>query len=140
MKSTRTMLAPNPNGSGSIVRVIVLGKSDDGQWLKVLGIDPISQNPAILKRFNPGYVYATRFYAAVATIIMFAGIGLSFFWHWWAFIVGFVIGYIIQNATQKSVADFAAEALAAHKDALQYFEELGLIWDAKATTVMPDRT
>jgi hypothetical protein len=133
-----TMLAPHPNGSGSVCRVIVIGKSDDQQRLKVLGVDSLNDNPALLRPINKRYFYAVRVWGGIAMAIMWIGIGLAFYLNWWYFVFGFTVAYFIYNATQKSVADFAASSLADDPNAYNYFKNLGLIWEAEIESVLPD--
>jgi hypothetical protein len=48
--TAKVMLVPNPNRSGLIHRVIVIGESDDQKRLTVLDIDALNKNSRLLKR------------------------------------------------------------------------------------------
>ncbi|MGC2416051.1 MAG: hypothetical protein WA459_25570 [Stellaceae bacterium] len=105
--TAKVMLVPNPHRSGAIDRVIVIGKSDDQQRLIVLNIGALDKSPKLLKRFNAGYYYATRFWDTISSLVIIGGIVLSFIWHWWAFLAGMAVAVVVYRATRQSVADFA---------------------------------
>jgi hypothetical protein len=136
--TVKVMLAPNPNRSGLIDRVIVIGKSDDQQRLIVLNIDALNKSPQLLKRFNAGYYYATKTWGAVSVFIIIGGIVLSFLWYWWAFLVGIAVGVIVYRANRQSVADFALQSLSENPEAYQHFLSLGLVWEANTKNVVPE--
>src|SRR5262245_10359664 len=127
--ASKVMLASNPNRSGGIDRVIVIGKSSDPDRVIVLSVDALSRDRNLLKRFNPSYYRATTFWDVIGTLIMIAGIPLSFVWHWWAFLVGFGVAAILHRSNQKSIADFAYEVLASNPDSVRFFASLGLVWE-----------
>ena len=134
--AAKVMLVPNPNKSGAIDRVIVIGKSEDQQRLRVLNIDALSQNPKLLRPFNSGYYYATMFWNVVSSLILVGGIILSFLWQWWAFIAGFVIAFVVFRSNKTSVADFAEQSLREHAEAYEHFASLGLVWEVSPESLV----
>ncbi|MEJ2625956.1 MAG: hypothetical protein P8Z80_15935 [Pseudolabrys sp.] len=135
--TTQVMLAPNPNRAGAIDRVVVIGRSANPQRVIVLNVDGIAKKPEILKRFNPGYFWATKMWNAVSIIVALAGIALSFLWYWWAFIAGFILAFVVYRSNRTSVADFAQEAMANDPNAESYFTSLGLVWEVDANALVP---
>lgn len=136
--SRKTMLTPRPGNSGSIARVIVLTDGPDG--VLVLDIDALHRDPTHLKRFNPGYSAAARFWGVISSLVALTGIGLSFFWHWWAFLAGFALSFALYRANAASTADFAIEAIQKNPDAVHYFTTRGLTWLAPRSSLVADKT
>jgi hypothetical protein len=136
--ASKTMLTPRPGGSGAIARVLILSEGPDG--VLVLDVDALHKNPVHLKRFNPGYTAATKFWGFISSLIVLAGVVLSFVWHWWAFLPGFALGFIIYRANAASTADFAIEAIQKNPGAIAYFTSSGLTWLAPRTSLVADKT
>jgi len=136
--SVTTMLTPNPNKPGSIARVIVLDTTEDR--LTVLHIDPLYDNPELLRRFNPGYTAAVKFWNIAAGLLVLGSIALSFFWHWWAFIPGIVVAAVVLRSNRRSVGDFASETLKHDPAAYHFFAGAGLIWTVSEERITRDTT
>lgn len=134
--TVKIMLCPNPYRNKAIDRVIVLGRSEDGQFARVLNIDAIHKDPTILKPFGANYSRATTLWNFVALLIFVVGVGLSFYWKWWAFIPGAIICYVFLRANRTSTGDFAVEVLANNSDAYSYFVQKGLVWEAPVQSLV----
>ncbi|HAJ02662.1 MULTISPECIES: hypothetical protein [unclassified Brevundimonas] len=134
----RTMLTPRPGENSGIARVLLLEKRDEG--FLVLDVDQLHHHPDILRRFGRGYSAANKFWTAVGTLIALAGVVLSFTWHWWAFLVGFLLNFILYRANKTSTADFALDILRREPSAASYFTEVGLTWVASTAELVPDNT
>jgi hypothetical protein len=132
----KLMLCPNPNRSMAIDRVIVIGESEDKKHVRVLNVDALSRNPALLRSYGQSYMWATAFWNWIAAALMLGGVASSFFWRWWAFLPGLILGALVVQATRKSVADFAVEILRRDKRAYDDFNRRGLIWDAPAESLV----
>jgi len=137
--ASQIMLAPNPTRSGAIDRVLIIANGSSPEKAVVLNVDELSKNSKLLTQFNPGYHYATKFWDAVSALILVGGIVLSFVWHWWAWIAGFVIAFVIYRSNRKSVADFAKEILDNDPNAIVHFASLGLIWEINRAALVPER-
>ena len=133
------MLTPNPFKPGSIARVVVI--NSDAVAPLVVDIDPLFQNPQMLRALNPGFVFAVRFWSVVTSILFFGSIGLSFFWHWWAFLGGILAAYLVQRFNRRSVADFVLESVIEQKDvAIAFFKTQNLLWVASPNKLTRDST
>lgn len=132
----KVRLVPNPHRQGAIDRVIVIGRSSDPQRVIVLNIDALNKSPQLLARFNPGYHYATKFWTLVSCLIFIGGIVLSFIWQSWAFLAALALSIALYRANQKSVADFAREALVSDPNAANYFATLGLVWEVNERSLV----
>lgn len=135
--SAKVMLCPNPNRSMAIDRVIVIAESDDKQRVRVLNVDALSKNPKLMLPFASGYALAATFWTYTGLLIMLAGVALSFLWHWWAFIAGFLLAMMVLKATKQSTAD-VAQMLVQSESARAHFARLGLIWEASSQGVVPE--
>ena len=133
----KVMLAPNPNRSMAIDGFIVIGESEDRQRVRVLNIDALSKDPKIMHAYRSGYSWATAIWNSASVLVFFGSVALSFLWHWWTFILGFFVTSMIVKASRQSTADFALKILGENKIAYNDFVSLGLIWDASATSVVP---
>ena len=123
----RTMLTPNPHKAGSIARVVVI--NTDATAPLVVHVDPLYRQPALLRALNPGYVFAIRLWNAVALVLVVAGLVLSLFWHWWAFLLGGFLAYLVQRFNRRSVAGFVMRSVIEQKDAaLALFKVHSLMW------------
>ena len=124
--SLMTALCPNPfTGGISAVRRITSKEN----LAYVININALHRNPALLGHFNPGYVFALRFWGFAAVAVLLVSVILSFAWHWWAFIPGLIVAKWIDSANLKSAGDFALEAIREHgMDAVNYFQSYNLIW------------
>jgi hypothetical protein len=140
LMAAHTMLTPNPRRVGSIARVIVIGTSADKKHHTVLNVDPFRERPALLRPLNRGFYHAMIFWRFTGVAIMLLGIALAFLWHWWACILGLVIGAMVFRANSRSAVDFVIQSLRDNPNALNYFNSLGVIWDAKVENVVPDNT
>lgn len=129
------MLIPNPV-TGSISRVVAL--ADDGDRVWVVDIGPFYQNPKLFKPLNPGYTFAILFWKWIAGLLLITSIAASFFWHWWAFLVGGAVGYVIERLNRGSTGDFITQALRENEKAGDYFMSLKLVWLADKARVVPD--
>jgi hypothetical protein len=129
-----TGLVPNPRRSGSFSRVFILAE-ENGQTL-VLDPGPFDNKPALLKSYNRSYTLALQFYSIISAICFFGGFIASFFWHWWAFILGCAVSFMIYKANQRSAGQFALRALKEHEDAGGHFKALGALFSVDSSRIM----
>jgi hypothetical protein len=137
--AVKVMLAPNPNRSMAVDRVIIIGQAEEGRYVEVLNIDALGKDPKLMYPYGSGYSWATAVWNYIGVLVFLGGIALSFFWHWWAFIPGVGAAVVILKATRQGTADFAAKILAENKMARDHFTERGLIWHAPVQSVVPER-
>ena len=114
-----------------MTRVIVLKGNDPDNPL-VVDISAIYQHPAALSKFNKSYTLSLQFWGWAGGMIVLAGIVASLVWHWWAFILGFLINFLLTKANRQSAAQFTVESLTNHPGSPAYFSSLGLIWHARS--------
>ena len=133
----QTGMVPNPLRGGVIARVLVLGERD-GEAL-CLDPAPFDKSPDLLRPFNPGYAFALKFWRWVSVLVLLAGIVLSFIWHWWAFLLGFLLSYAVHQMNAKSAGQFAAQAFKQHEAATAEFQRLGALFFVPASKVVGRR-
>ena len=132
------MLAPNPNRGGDVDRVVVVGRSADQNSVIVLNIDALSKNPNLLRFPSSRHISVSKFWNAVIVLVLVGFVALSFFWHWWAFIAGFIVSLGIHHATRHSVPGFDLESLAENPENFAYYASQGLVWEASPQSVVPE--
>jgi hypothetical protein len=133
----KIMLAPNPHRAMLIDRVIIVGRDEDRKQVVVLSVDELDKNPDLLRRYGSSYPAAIKFWRIVGGVIFLGMVALSFFWRWWAFIIGLIAGIMVLKANRQSTADFAMQIIADNRAAIDHFNELGLIWVASEDSVVP---
>jgi hypothetical protein len=114
VRSAKAVLVPSPKGTGSISRALIVS-IDEGE-ATVLDLDPIIQNPRILDEISQGYAFAIRFWDWFGAAVFWGGIIASFTWHWWVFLPASMAATIVWRMNRKSVAQFAAGAMAAYPE------------------------
>ncbi len=135
----QTTLTPNPFITGSIARVVVI--NTDKAMPLVVHVDPLYQQPLLLKPLNPGYTFAIRFWKAIVVAVFLGGIALSFIWYWWTFMLDGLPAFGIQRHNRRSVADFVVESVIEQKElALAHFRSLNLMWVPKPANLVRDST
>jgi hypothetical protein len=134
----QTGLVPNPNRKGAIARVLIL-REHGGQAL-VLDSTMFGNNPELLWPFNPGYTFAIKFWKWINAIIAVAGIIASFFWHWWAFIAGWAVSYILYLGLNKSVGQFAVRIFETSDLGAAEFKDLGALWFVDSARIVGRRS
>jgi hypothetical protein len=137
MEHTKLMTVPNPNRGGMIDRVIVIGETEDKQFVEGLCVDVLDRNPKLPKPFGAGYYYATMTWNFVGFLIFAGGAALSFYWRWWAFIPGCFVATAFWRNNRRSVGDFALQILKSNPSAYQHFKSAGLVWQARAEAPVP---
>ena len=133
----QTGMVPNPKRGGVIARVIVLAERDG----EALCLDPVpfDKAPALLRPFNPGYTFALHFWRWVSALLLLGGVVASFVWHWWAFVLGFLLSAFVHQMNTKSAGQFAVQAFKQHKDAVDAFNACGALFVAPAARVVGRR-
>lgn len=89
-----------------------MGIATEGATL-VLDVARLYKEPLVLNSCRPNAGTAVRFWQNVSAVLLFGSIALSVAWHWWAFIVGFVAGAIVQTNNKQTAIKFAMQGLAA---------------------------
>jgi hypothetical protein len=89
---------------------------------------PFDKKPDLLRPFNPGYTFALKLWRWVSALLLLGGIIASFVWHWWAFIPGFLLSFMVHQMNSKSAGQFAAQAFKQHDDAAREFEKIGALF------------
>jgi hypothetical protein len=135
--TAKVMLCPNPNRSMAIDRVIVIAESDDKQRVRVLNVDALSKNPKLMLPFASGYALAATFWTYAGLLVVVAGVALSFLWHWWAFMPGFLLAMLVLKTTKQNTAE-VAQMLVQNDVARAHFAQLGLIWETSSKGIMPE--
>ena len=131
----KVMLAPNPNRSMKVDRVIIIGKSEDGARVSVLSIHELHKHEDVRKRFYK-YFTPNAHWNLLALIILLAGLAAAFFWHWWIAIIAFLVAGRAGWAGKSSAANSAERILRENEWARDHFAQLGLIWDAPVSSVV----
>lgn len=132
-----TFLCPRPDGA--IARVVVVLHEIRGESATVVDVDKLAERPDILSAYGGSYSAAVKFWRAVASVILVAGIVLSFVWQWWAFVPGFVIALVVYRANNRSAGDFVLELITRQPDVLVELRRMGLVWEVPANTLQRDR-
>lgn len=130
------MLCPNPNRDMAVDRVVIVGRTADKQFVRVLNVGAIEKDPTILKPLGKGHSSAATFWNFIAIVILISSIVASFMWHWWAFLIGVVATFVLIKANQTSVVGAALEIVASDPGTIDYFTQRGLVWEARAENVV----
>ena len=133
--ATKVKLAPNPNRSMAIDRVVIIGRSSDGGFVDVLSIDGLQSDEYAKRQFSR-YFMKNANWNLVALFIIIIGIAASFVWRWWSFIPGFVVSGWAGFQGKISGATAGERILADHPSAREKFAERGLIWTASVKSVV----
>jgi hypothetical protein len=133
----KTGMVPNPCRNGAISRVLILSEQD-GQAL-CLDPAPFDRKPELLRAYNPGYVFALKFWRWISALVVVAGIAGSFLWHWWVFIPGLLLSTFIHQMNSKSAGQFAAEAFRQHESAAREFQTFGALFMVPGARVLGRR-
>lgn len=133
----KVMLAPNPNRNDQIDRVLIIEESLDKQTVRVLNVDALNKNPALMKPYGGSYAAATNTWKAVSVILLLGGIVLAMVWHWWLFILGLILAWIIARHNKQDAAEFAQEIITKYPRAIDEFAKQGLVWELPAVKVVP---
>ncbi|MBB3938098.1 hypothetical protein [Aureimonas phyllosphaerae] len=134
MAST-VMMAPNPNRSMAIDRVLVVGRSEDGSTLRVLSIDGLQSSEWAKKEFTR-YFVGNATWNLVALVALVVGAAASFLWQWWAFVPALVVAGWAGFRGKSSGGGAATRILADHPWALERFIRDGLVWETPANKVV----
>jgi hypothetical protein len=122
------MLTPRPQNASSIARVIALINVE--QTVTVLDIESYEKSKGLLKEAVPEVVFAYRLWSWISAAIFWGAIVLSFVWHWWAFIVGSIVAWMIWRGQRQSIAQWLLSAFQTNPEAtLAVFQRHGTVFN-----------